>query len=157
MGSSAETSNSNSYLTKILNALCPAKEELTLKLGAQVMLIKNLDVAKSLVNGARGTVVDYDWERNGLPIVKFMNGLRMTMNYESWSYKLNSSDSLVTRKQLPLQLAYSISIHKSQGMTLDCAEISLSRVFECGQAYVALSRVKSLDSLRIVVFEPSAI
>jgi ATP-dependent DNA helicase PIF1 len=145
------------HLNKLLSALCPAREQLTLKPHAQVMLIKNLDVANSLVNGSRGTVVGFDAERNHLPIVRFMNGAEMTMKYDSWTYKVSASGTLVTRKQLPLQLAWAISIHKSQGMTLDCVEISLSRAFECGQAYVALSRAKSLQNLKIVDFDPSAI
>lgn len=145
------------HFTKIMNTLSPAPQQLTLKLNSQVMLIKNLNVGSNLVNGARGTVIAFDPERNNLPVVRFMNGVEMTMKYDSWSYRLNSSSSIVCRKQVPLQLAWAISIHKSQGMTLDCAEISLSRVFECGQAYVGLSRVKSLDSLRIIDFEPTAI
>ncbi len=145
------------YLNKLLSALCPARDQITLKLNAQVMLIKNFDVTNNLVNGSRGTVIGFDAERNMLPIVRFMNGMELTMKYDSWSYKINASGTLVTRKQLPLQLAWAISIHKSQGMTLDCVEISLSRVFEYGQAYVALSRAKSLHNLKIVDFEPSAI
>jgi ATP-dependent DNA helicase PIF1 len=154
--SDGNENGTSSHVSKILNQLCPAGSELVLKLNAQVMLIKNLDVSGSLVNGARGTVVGFDSSRNGLPIVKFMNGAQMTVKYESWSYRV-SGGVLLTRKQLPLQLAWAISIHKSQGMTLDCVEISLSRVFEYGQAYVALSRAKSLHALRIVDFEPSAI
>lgn len=143
-------------LTKLLNLLSPARDELRLKVGAQVMLIKNLDVAGGLVNGSRGYVTRFDAESRA-PIVKFMNGCEVAIRYEMWSFKLNASGAAVTRRQLPLQLAWAMSIHKSQGMTLDCVEISLSRVFEFGQAYVALSRAKSLDSLKIVDFEPDAI
>lgn len=144
-----------SYAKKLLNILCPAKDEIILKKNAQVILTKNLDVANNLVNGSRGCVVGFN--ENKLPIVKFMNQNEMVIKHETWTFKVNSAGQTLTRKQIPLQLAWAISIHKSQGMTLDCVELSLSRVFEFGQAYVALSRAKSLENLRIIDFDPNAI
>lgn len=140
---------------KVLNRLCPAAEVFKLKLNAQVILLKNLDVANSLVNGSRGCIVGFTETK--MPIVKFLNGKKVTIKYDSWSFKINSGGQMATRRQLPLQLAWAISIHKSQGMTLDCAEISLSRTFEYGQAYVALSRVKSLENTKILDFDVNAI
>ncbi len=141
--------------TKSLNTLCPAGEELVFKKNAQVMLIKNLDVGNNLVNGSRGCIIGFTETK--LPIVKFLNGTELVIKYDSWSFRLNANGGMLTRKQLPLQLAWAISIHKSQGMTLDCVEISLSRVFEYGQAYVALSRAKALSSIKIIDFDITAI
>lgn len=97
---------------RVLERLCPAKEEIVLKLNAQVMLIKNLDLGNNLVNGARGCVVGFT--ETNLPIVKFLNANKVTIKYESWSFRLSSDGPMMTRKQLPLQLAWAISIHKSQ-------------------------------------------
>ena len=119
------------------------------------MLLKNLDVGANLVNGSRGCIIGFTETK--LPIVKFLNGTELVMKYDTWSFRINSNGSVISRKQLPLQLAWAISIHKSQGMTLDCVEISLSRVFEYGQAYVALSRAKSLESIKIIDFDVTAI
>ncbi|GIY60799.1 hypothetical protein CDAR_22331 [Caerostris darwini] len=85
-----------------------------------------------------------------------MSGIQQIIRYEKWSVK-TAGGLVVFRKMLPLQLAWAMSIHKSQGMTLDCVEVSLSRVFECGQAYVALSRARSLAGLRVNDIEPSSI
>ena len=76
--------------------------------------------------------------------MKFVCGEEVPITPEKWVFKLTGGQYM-SRKQLPLKLAWAISIHKSQGMSLDCVEMSLSRVFECGQAYVALSRATSLQ------------
>lgn len=93
---------------------------------------------------------------SGRPVVKFSAGIQEAVGEEKWTFHLGGG-SMATRRQLPLKLAWAISIHKSQGMTLDCVEISLSRVFEDGQAYVALSRARSLNSLRVKNFNPSCV
>lgn len=176
---------------------CPVPDMLTLRKGAQVLLLKNLSVSGGLVNGTRGVVTgfkemrqsDIDKELNGVgigdeetdderegnneekpraatpppkpptdpkndkivetrPIVLFENGLTRIITKADWQIT-SGEDVLAWREQYPLCLAWAITIHKSQGMTLTRAEIDLSRIFEYGQAYVALSRVTSMEGLRI--------
>ncbi|KAL3870105.1 hypothetical protein ACJMK2_042718 [Sinanodonta woodiana] len=103
---------------KQIDFLSPVPGKLELRLGAQVMLVKNLDVQQGLVSGARGVVVGFDKGNEGI-----------------------------------LTWIIGITQINPQGMTLDCVEISLSRVFECGQSYVALSRAKSLEGLRVLDFD----
>ena len=124
---------------------CNAPAVLELAVGAQVMLIYNLDTPSGLVNGARGVVERFE---DDLPVVKFVNGLTCTINYHEWVHK-EEQKHIASAFQIPLKLAYAITVHKSQGITLDCAYINLHGVFEFGQAYVALSRVKGLDGLYI--------
>ncbi|XP_072219700.1 ATP-dependent DNA helicase PIF1 [Leuresthes tenuis] len=151
-----EALDSDPDLVKTIDAHSPVNRLIQLKVGAQVMLTKNLDVARGLVNGARGVVVAFQSEKCGLPRVRFLCGVTEVMKPERWVFKSGSGIHL-SRQQLPLKLAWAISIHKSQGMTLDCVEISLARVFESGQAYVALSRAKSLESLRVMDFDPRVV
>ncbi|XP_017740584.1 PREDICTED: ATP-dependent DNA helicase PIF1 isoform X2 [Rhinopithecus bieti] len=206
-----EAMDSNPELASILDAQCPVSQLLQLKLGAQVMLVKNLSVSRGLVNGARGVVVGFEaegrgkcWEemavllhglqhgpRNGggrktlgrkapkapcsshqspeaelkldcsmpslgLPQVRFLCGVTEVIRADRWTVQA-TRNQLLSRQQLPLQLAWAMSIHKSQGMTLDCVEISLGRVFASGQAYVALSRARSLQGLRVLDFDPMAV
>ena len=128
--------------------------ELILAKGAQVMLLTNLDFELELVNGSRGVVVGFTEDALHLPIVKFRLGSPMPIGPATWD-----SDDLegLQRKQIPLRLAYALTIHKAQGATLDCALIDIgSSTFECGQAYVALSRVRSLESLYIWDLEEEA-
>ncbi|NXS58987.1 PIF1 helicase, partial [Brachypteracias leptosomus] len=151
-----EALDSDPMLVKLIDAQCPVGGRVELKVGAQVMLAKNLDVSQGLVNGARGVVVGFESERKGLPKVRFLCGVTQVIKMEKWVFK-GASGVHLSRQQLPLKLAWAISIHKSQGMSLDCVEISLSRVFESGQAYVALSRARSLAGLRVLDFDPKVV
>ncbi|XP_036332463.1 ATP-dependent DNA helicase PIF1 [Rhagoletis pomonella] len=147
----AEDSDAN--MSKQLDSQLQATSRLYLKVNAQVMLLKNINIASSLVNGARGVVARIE---KGIPVVRFKNNREYLCKQEKWIIK-TASGGTVTRTQVPLKLAWAFSIHKSQGLTLDCVEMSLSKVFEAGQAYVALSRAKSMDSLRILDFDPKQV
>jgi ATP-dependent DNA helicase PIF1 len=125
---------------------CIAPETLQLCIGAQVMLLKNLDISNGLANGSRGVVTGFI---SDMPLVKFLNGEERLMEQNVWEIEENDK-KILRAQQIPLKVAYAISIHKSQGCSLDYAEIDLAGVFEYGQAYVALSRVKSLEGLSII-------
>lgn len=125
---------------------CNAPEILQLCVGVQVMLLKNLDLTNGLANGSRGVVIGF---LQDLPVVKFLNGEERIIDMEVWEV-IENDKPILSAKQIPLKIAYAISIHKSQGCSLDFAEIDLSNIFEYGQAYVALSRVKSLQGLSII-------
>ncbi|CAN0913919.1 ATP-dependent DNA helicase pfh1 [Linum grandiflorum] len=132
-----------------------AAEKLEMCRGARVMLIKNLDTESQLCNGATGTVVGFD---NGgcYPLVRFDSGLHMVMAPEVWEI-VEGGETVAWRKQVPLILAWALSIHKCQGMTLDSLHTDLSRAFGYGMVYVALSRVRSLEGLSLSGFHPSKI
>ncbi|XP_052568550.1 ATP-dependent DNA helicase PIF1 [Peromyscus californicus insignis] len=153
---SFEAIDSEPELARTLDVQCPASRVLQLKLGAQVMLVKNLSVSRGLVNGARGVVVGFESEGRGLPQVRFLCGVTEVIHTDRWTIQVTGGQFL-SRQQLPLQLAWAMSIHKSQGMSLDCVEISLGRVFASGQAYVALSRARSLQGLRVLDFDPTVV
>ena len=131
-------------------------EVVKLKIGSQVMCIVNieLDNGKSLCNGSQGIVTKFS--EQGMPVVKFSNiEAAITMSYHVWP-----SENIpgIGVSQVPLILAWALTIHKAQGATLDIAEIDAgSGIFECGQTYVALSRVKSLEGLYLTSFDASRI
>ena len=132
-----------------------ADDKLVLKVGAQVMCIANIDVdgLNPVVNGSQGVVVEIT--EDGRPVVQFLNGSKRKFDYHVWTSEMNPAINI---KQLPLIHAWAITIHKSQGVTLDLAEIDAgNNIFECGQTYVALSRVKSLDGLYLTAFNPQKI
>ena len=135
------------YLTKKFHRYCPVSQRIELCVGAQVMLVKNIDLACGLANGSRGVVTGFNG--GDMPIVRFLNGEERPIYMEAWEMDERNRKVLLAH-QIPLRVAYAISIHKSQGCSLDYAEIDLSNIFEYGQAYVALSRVKSLNGLSIV-------
>lgn len=119
-----------------------APEQLQLKRGAEVMFVAN-NFSEGYVNGTRGTVIDFVGDT---PVVVTNDGREI--NVEPYSWKLEEDERVAAEVvQLPLRLAWAITIHKSQGMSLDAAEIDLSRTFTPGMGYVALSRVRSMDGL----------
>lgn len=128
---------------------CIAPEVLQICVDAQVMLLKNLDLAMGLANGSRGVVTGFNGD---MPVVKFLNGVELEIEYATWEVS-EKGKVLIQARQLPLKIAYAITIHKSQGCSLDYAEIDLCGVFEYGQAYVALSRVKSFEGMSIIGIE----
>lgn len=140
--------DSDELMTSILDQQLPVPGKLTLKVGAQVMLLKNINISNGLVNGARGVVIKFD---DDTPVVKFLSGDIYSAKVEKWTIR-SASGGFIHRKQIPLKLAWAFSIHKSQGLTLDCVEMSLAKVFDAGQAYVALSRAQSLEALRVLDF-----
>lgn len=126
---------------------CLALERLKLKIGAEVMFIKN-DTQGRYVNGTQGIVIGFD-AQEGWPIVKTYGHKTITVLPEEWKFEDNGS-VLAILTQVPLRLAWAITIHKSQGMTLDAAEVDLGDAFEPGMGYVALSRVRSLSGLKLM-------
>ena len=124
-------------------------EKLTLKVGAQVVLKANLAIDKGLANGSRGVVVGFVGP-DQLPKVCFISGVKRIINLNVWTWENPAEGYLATFKQIPLRLAWALTVHSSQGMTLDAATIDIGiNVFEAGQAYTALSRVRSLEGLSI--------
>ncbi|MDB5170107.1 MAG: ATPase [Candidatus Saccharibacteria bacterium] len=130
-----------------------APDKLQLKVGAEVMFVAN-NFAEGFVNGSRGQVIDF----NGTwPVVRLLDNDRvLKVEPHTWSL---TEDGRVRAEvsQLPLRLAWAITIHKSQGMSLDAAEIDLSQAFTPGMGYVALSRVRSLDGVFLLGLNPTAL
>jgi len=135
----------------------PAEKTVVLRRDAQVMLLINLDQEKGLVNGSRGVVIGFDGASQQHPIVRFQNGQELTIVPHQWK-RGEKGYGEVYYTQVPLKLAYAVTIHKSQGMTLDCAVMTIDNtLFEHGQAYVALSRIKCLEGLQLLRFDPTVI
>jgi ATP-dependent DNA helicase PIF1 len=137
-----------------LKKSCLSPEQLALKVGARVMFTKNNPEA-GFVNGTLGEVMGFDPE-SGLPVVKTVRGWQIKAVPMDWAIA-DGNKELGKITQLPLRLAWAITIHKSQGMTLDAAEIDLSGAFEYGQGYVALSRVRSSEGLYLVGWNARAL
>jgi ATP-dependent DNA helicase PIF1 len=140
----------------ILDKHCLAPKELFLKVGARVMLLLNLDQEAGLINGSMGYVVDICKQARAVR-VKFDNGITTDIHTETVTQITVDQEVVAHREQVPLRLAWAISIHKSQGMTLDRVRIDMSGIFEYGQVYVALSRAKTMQNLYIKNLNKSSI
>lgn len=141
----AESSGQVSLIKRLKSTML-APEMLSLKVGAAVMALRN-DTNQQYVNGSLGTVVDFVSTTEGeYPMVDFENGHTVIMQPAAWEM-MDGETVLASVKQVPLRCAWAITIHKSQGMTLDRARMDLRRTFAPGMGYVALSRVESMNGL----------
>jgi len=140
------TSRGEEKLVENLKKTCLAPEQLILKKKAIVMFVKN-NFDKGYVNGTLGVVVGFDKEK--YPIVKTLKGTEIIAEPASWTIE---EEGLVKAQisQIPLRLAWAITVHKSQGMSLDAAQIDLSKSFVTGMGYVALSRVRALSGMKLI-------
>ncbi len=139
-------------LVEMLKNNCLSPETLELKVGASVMFTRN-NFEEGYVNGTLGTIVDFS--DLGLPIVQTKRGT-VTSERATWEV-MDGSRVLAKITQIPLRLAWAITVHKSQGMSLDAAIIDLTQAFEYGQGYVAISRVRSLEGLFLEGFNERAL
>lgn len=142
----AMTSQGKDTLVTSLKRGCLSPEMLALKVGARVMFTKN-DIEHTYVNGTLGTVAGFVKE-SGYPIIKTNSGRSVIAEPEEWHIE-DGGRVLAKITQIPLRLAWAITVHKSQGMSLDAAHMDLSQAFEYGQGYVALSRVRTLAGLSL--------
>lgn len=137
----------NDKIVEVLKKGCLSPENLELKIGAVVMCTKN-NPKERFANGTLGVIIGYD-EFNGYPIIKTRSGQSIVVAPMEWAVEENGKIRAQIN-QIPLRLAWAITVHKSQGMSLDAAVMDLSQVFEFGQGYVALSRVRRLSGLYLL-------
>ena len=146
-----QTAGKQQHVEQLIKG-CLAPEELYLKENAEVMFVKN-DPSAQYVNGTQGRVVGFEKE---YPVIKTRSGEKIKAIPVAWRRE-DDGKVLAEITQVPLRLAWAITVHKSQGMTLDEAEIDLGRSFVAGQGYVALSRVRGLEGLYLQSFNQTAL
>lgn len=136
----------NGILLEHLKKTCGTKELLEIKVGAVVMFVKN-NLEEGYVNGTLGKVISFS--AHDFPIVETVDGREIIAYPISWQIE-EDHEVLAEITQVPLRLAWAITVHKSQGMSLDLAEMDLSKTFVQGMGYVALSRVRTMNGLRLL-------
>jgi ATP-dependent DNA helicase PIF1 len=142
-----------------LNEHCPALSVIQLKVNAQVVLLRNLDFSKGLVNGSRGVVTDFimgDATMPYVPVVTFANGEKLVVTQQEWKVE-QGKQVLASRRQIPLALCWATTIHKSMGQTLTKVQTRVASAFAYGQVYVSLSRCTSLEGVYLLDFDPRKI
>lgn len=137
------TTGADNYVENLQRSVL-APKVLRLKQGALVMAVKN-SLERKYVNGSIGTIIDFE-RGTEYPVVEFRSGKTVTMQPDTWELR-DGDKKRASITQIPLRLAWAITVHKSQGMTLDAARIDLRKAFVEGMGYVALSRVKNIDNL----------
>lgn len=147
------TSRGVSGLVEALKKNCLSPETLVLKEGAMVMFTRN-NFDAGYVNGTLGTVIGFS--PLGAPSVKTRSGLTLTVEPVEWAIQ-DGAKIVAKINQVPLRLAWAITVHKSQGMSLDSAVVDLGAAFEYGQGYVAISRVRTLAGLHLIGFNERAL
>lgn len=149
----ATLTGQHAYPMDVLRRQMLSPEVLKLKVDAPVMFTRNHKEGQ-FVNGTLGTVVGFDHE-NGAPMVRIVDGQMLTPKREQWVLEEGGQER-AKAVQYPLKLAWAVTVHKSQGMSLDEATVDLEKCFEYGQGYVALSRVRSLAGLHLKAIGPNA-
>jgi len=146
-------SKGNPVLIDILKKSCLAPEILRLRVGARVMCVKN-NFEAGYVNGTLGIVVECG--KGADPVIRTAKGELITIVRATWSIE-EEGKIKAEISQHPLRHAWAITVHKSQGMSLDAVEVDLSKSFEPGMGYVALSRVRTLEGLTILGMNENAL
>lgn len=124
------------------------KFTIELTLNSQIIIIRNINVEESLVNGTRGIIKHLG---DDFVVINDVNGNIHNIKYftDTYNNSVSSKNSYIIH--MPIRICYALSIHKSQGMTIDALELDLgSNIFTCGQSYTALSRAKKLSSIKII-------
>lgn len=151
---SAETDGRGALIESLKQSVL-ATPDLSLKVGARVMFVRN-NPERGYFNGTIGIIEKFD-SSGGYPVVGTLDGRSILAKPEEWTITDEKENVLASYKQVPLRLAWAITVHKSQGMTLDEAEIDLSKTFEAGQGYVALSRLRNWHGLHLRGFNQVAL
>ncbi|MBU4482222.1 AAA family ATPase, partial [Candidatus Parcubacteria bacterium] len=148
-------SHGRPVLCEVLKKSCLSPEKLIIKIGAKVMFIKN-NFEQGIVNGTIGKIIGIDKETSNCPIVETSDGREIIAHPSEWTIE-EDNRTIAQIRQIPLRLAWAITVHKSQGLSLDLAEMDLSKSFTAGMGYVALSRVRSLSGLALKGFNELAL